>query len=601
MKQNRRTWLLTIPLLLVLTFWLLHTIWITQMYSDESLVYHFTRFDLAYAINYQAYQDVHPPLWFSLFWGWRQLVGDSEFIGRFLSLLFSLITLSVTYRIGRDWFGKARVGLFAMAILGASAYFMEYALEIRPYALVMLLATISMWVFARWLKRGTRRWAISYGVITAIMFYVHYFLVFLVAAQMIYFLFSRPSRRLIIQGVGAAVLAVLLWLPWFPLFLHQVGVLHRLAQEAGNSYGLGVGTPATTQATNLTTIIKLIDLATNGQPLVFGLVLLIGMVFLWRKTYYRLVLLWALGVPAISLALNTVAAVYTDRYISYLLIGLALALGAAVAIIERAVLRNLALVGFVAVNLWAMPAWFPVRIPYRDVYHEVSSLAQTGDVVLNTPADRSDQFLEWQQTHYLSATLQPGITTELDQAQGARRVWFMTSDWFNPSVQAQFHQLEPTHPVQEVIGQCPERGWCYLAQLMEAPPLSAPQRFGDSLDFWGVDVDSVTPQTVKTRLWWRVQQTPTLDYSISLRLSDDAGTLVAQKDGPINHYGAQIFQTSQLEPNKIYVDWRTLDLPPGLAHGTYHLGLVVYQSWDNTRLLLPDGSDSLALESLTVN
>ncbi len=54
-------------------------------------------------------------------------------------------------------------------------------------------------------------------------------------------------------------------------------------------------------------------------------------------------------------------------------------------------------------------------------------------------------------------------------------------------------------------------------------------------------------------------------------------------------------QTSQLEPGKIYIDWRTLDLPPNLAPGAYRLDLVVYQSWDNTRLTLPDGSDSLTL------
>ena len=78
------------------------------------------------------------------------------------------------------------------------------------------------------------------------------------------------------------------------------------------------------------------------------------------------------------------------------------------------------------------------------------------------------------------------------------------------------------------------------------------------------------------------------------------GALVAQSDGPINHYGVQIVQTSQLQPGKIYIDWRTLTLPPDLPSGTYTLELVVYQSWDNTRLTLADGSDALKLEALTI-
>ena len=79
-----------------------------------------------------------------------------------------------------------------------------------------------------------------------------------------------------------------------------------------------------------------------------------------------------------------------------------------------------------------------------------------------------------------------------------------------------------------------------IAQLMEAPPLTSAQRFGANMDFWGVDVDSVTPTEIKTRLWWRVEQAPDKDYSISLRLLNADGALVAQSDGPINHYGAQI-------------------------------------------------------------
>ncbi len=482
---SRRAWLLTLPALLLLMFLLLRVAWGTSMHPDETLVYQFTRYDLPYTVRYLGEQDVHPPLWFSFFWVWRHLAGDSEFAGRMQALLFSLITLAMTYRIGRDWFGKARYGLFSLAILGVSAYFLDYALEIRPYALVMLLAAVSMGLFARWIKRGTWRLAVAYGVVTAIMFYVHYFLAFLVVVQILYFLLSRPSRRLLTQGIGAAALAFVLWLPWLPSFLNQVGVLRGLAQQAGQSYGLNMGTPATTQATNLDTAFKLAQLATNGQVLLYGLALVIGIALFWRKPRYRLALLWALGVPAVALAANMLLAVYSQRYVSYLAVGLALTLGAALAALP---LRDLALTAFAAVSLWQAPAWLPVRVPFRDLYAQVSAQGQAGDAVLYAPASSYEQFMQWEQQQYLAPQVAAGATTDLDQAQAARRVWFMTGDWFDPAVQAQFHALEPTHPVQQVIGQCPERGWCYLAQLMEAPPLTEPQRFGVNMDFWGADI-----------------------------------------------------------------------------------------------------------------
>ena len=82
---------------------------------------------------------------------------------------------------------------------------------------------------------------------------------------------------------------------------------------------------------------------------------------------------------------------------------------------------------------------------------------------------------------------------------------------------------------------------------------------------------------------------------------DAAGGIVTQKDGPIIHYGVDTVQTSQLEPGKIYIDFRSLDFVAGLAPGTYRLELVVYQSWDGQRLTLPDGSDVLLLDTLNID
>ncbi len=598
-RATRQVWLLTVPLLLLLvaTLLLMSVIWITQMHPDETLVYEFTRADLGYTVHFLGSSDVHPPLWFSLFWLWRHLVGDSEFAGRMLSLLFSLITLALTYRIGCDWFGKPRYGWFAVAILAVNAYFIDYALEIRPYALTMLLAALSMWVFARWLRRSTWHLAISYAVITAVMFYVHYFLAFLVLVQAMIFLLRRPSRRQLVQGVAAAALAFVLWLPWLPSFLNQVSVLRGLAQEAGEVYGLGVGTPATTKPTDLGSLQTLIDTATNGLPLLYGLLLLAGAATLWRSQRYRLALAWALGVPAVALALNTIAAVYTPRYVVYLVVGLALALAAAFAGVRRGLIRNAALIAFVIVNLIALPGSLPERVPYRDIFGALP--AHPGDVVYF--ADTVEQFLSWQADAYLSPTFTRVENHNLDAAAKARRVWFLTANWFDDDVRAQFEALEPTHPVQQVIGQCPPKGWCYYAQLLEAPPLATPERFGADMDFWGADIDAVTLDQITTRLWWRVTQAPPLDYSISLRLVDAAGGIVTQQDGPIIHYGVDTVQTSQLEPGKIYVDFRTVEFSPNIAPGKYRLELVVYQAWDGQRLALPDGSELLLLYRLGVD
>ncbi|MEO8394938.1 MAG: hypothetical protein ABI700_18220, partial [Chloroflexota bacterium] len=476
--------------------------------------------------------------------------------------------------------------------------FFNYALDIRPYPMVMLCAAISMWAFSRWIEWRTTRSALVYGLTIALLLYLHYLMIFLAVVQGIFWLTQKPRLRDFGQAALAGIVGVGVWLPWLPTFIHQIVGLHNLETQSGTARG-AAGIGVSTLATTPDSILALLNSITNGQLGLYGLILLIGLALLWRKRFYWLALGWSVGFPIVTLAANLVAAVYAPRFVSNLTLGLALALAAALVKLPR----RLGVIGatlLIGANLLTFSTTIPVRVPYRDLYHQLSAQAQPGDVLFNSPMQQFDTYVKWQQAHYLAADLQPESTTDFDQAQAARRVWFMTPDWFDAQVQARFKQLELTHPVQQVLGQCPAHGWCYIAQLMEAPPLTSAQRFGANMDFWGADVDSVTAAEVKTRLWWRVEQAPERDYSISLRLTDASGALVAQSDGPINHYGAQIVQTSQFVPGKIYIDWRTLTPPANLQSGTYTLELVVYQSWDNARLTLPDGSDSLMLEALTI-
>jgi hypothetical protein len=208
--------------------------------------------------------------------------------------------------------------------------------------------------------------------------------------------------------------------------------------------------------------------------------------------------------------------------------------------------------------------------------------------------DPDENLLRWHIRAYLPAELQ---VVDASPEEWPQRVWMITGDWFNAQVQADFKALEATHPVQRVVGDC-TRQWCFIVQLMEAPPLDAPESFSsaeDSVPFRGLSVDRITADEIAARLWWQApdgSEPPLRDYSIGLQLLDSNGRLVAQADGPIRHYGEETVQTSQLQPGRIYMDVRPLDLPPDLPPGDYTLAVVVYQSWDGARLTLPDGHDA---------
>ncbi len=567
----------------------------TYMHEDEELSYRTTTGQtLAHVVQYEATRDVHPPLWYAVFWAWQSLAGDGEFVGRLHAVLLSMVTLALGYRMGCTWYGAPRFGLFTMAALGVNAFFFIYSLDIRPYALTMLTTAFSMWTYQRWLTRPTRRRALLYGMTAALMLYVHYYTVFLLFIQVFAFLLQRPSRNLVSQGLGAGFIALMLWLPWMPVFVGQVLTIRSLtASVGGQGFALGAPTEATPQA-----IGRLLQVATNGLPWLYAAILLIGLFYLRRSRAFTLALAWALLVPAVILAVNLFTAVYTQRYIAFISVGLALALGASLASLPPRT-RWLALAGLVGLSLWGLPAQRPVRVPYRDLLRDLNMRFLPGDVLLPVRAHEDNPVVSWQFRRYSLPEVLSSVVPDVEGALTSRRIWFTTADLFAPDVGNTFKGIERTHPQQDVIGRC-DAAWCYLFILMEAPPLTQPVAFDDNMAFWGVDVDGVTRTAIRARLWWRVDKTPSQDYSIGLYLLDAGGALAAQADGPINNFGTETVSTTQLQPGAIYVDYRVLDLPPDLAPGDYRLALAIYRWTDGARLKLADDSDLLALNTITI-
>lgn len=470
-----QAWMLAFLLVAGFGALLIFAIRLMHMHPDEQLAYFFTRRDLPFLWWYLRTQDTHPPLWFSSFWVMRHLFGDSEFVARFYSALLSMLTLSLVYQLGRRWFGAPRDGWFIVMVLGVNAFFVYHALEMRPYALIMLLATVSMWALQRWLARRTWRRAFTYAVTVAAMLYVHYFLGVLIMVQAACYIITSvrayPAvslRQWVGQGMGVMASTFILWLPWLPAAFNQVANLRRAELIGGNERGV-IGAGTTTVPTSLEAVLELAQMATNGLLWLYFPILILGMVLLWRRTNYRLALAWAVGAPALSFMLNTVAAIYTPRYVLYMVVGVAVVIGAALAAIPLRRIGWLLLLGLMGVSLWVLPGQFPNRTPYRDLYRKVNAAVQPGDVIFFDHADTESRFTVWQIREYLNRSL---WRTRLDRVEDTLeypRVWFVTEDWFDPEVQANFRAIESTHPLQLVIGDCTS-DWCYLIQLLETAP-----------------------------------------------------------------------------------------------------------------------------------
>jgi uncharacterized membrane protein len=102
--------------------------------------------------------ETNPPLYYVLLRWWIGLFGNSARAIRFLSAIFSALTVPVVYRLGRTMFGR-QAGVLAVLLSTISYWGLFYAQEARGYALLYLafaLALLCMHGIVAELKLGVR-------------------------------------------------------------------------------------------------------------------------------------------------------------------------------------------------------------------------------------------------------------------------------------------------------------------------------------------------------------------------------------------------------------------------------------------------------------
>ncbi len=577
-----------------------------NMRPDEVHSFEATGHSLIGAVNTAA-ADVHAPAYFVAFHLWQQAVGDSEIASRVFSLLLGMLALAVTFRLGREWLDGWLAGVAALLALGLSTYFVRYSLEIRPYPLLILAGAGSMLLYGRWLARRTWRSAIWYGLSVALVMYTHYLGAFLILLQAGHWLATR--RRDLPQAALAWGGALVLWLPWFPVFVRQ---LQHEGTFVTDSLLPGVGKAGSTLPTTPASVGAFLSLLTNGLPLIIALLLTAG---LWwgirraapsRPRRVGLIALWALGIPALTFAINLGVPIYEPRYIAYIVPGMALLIAASLQVLpgraQRVTGGALLLLGLLTVGSAPVPG-----AAIREHTRALEAAFQPGDIVL-TRGLPDTGIARYHFTHYAPTAaaalyaedggtagtyLQPWEGTDADLP---RCVWFGTSNWNDQAVQARFAALEADRPQLMTAG-APDG---FLFQRLCLPPEEPPRVFGgeepgaDALRFLGADRIRLTEDALEVALWWEVDAPPAADLTFGVYLLDGGGALAAQQDGPlIDYWSGDEVPLTALEPGRYYIDRRVIPLPPGLPPGEYTLALAVYHLADSVRLPVADAPDDL--------
>ncbi len=217
---------LSIIVLILLVGWFLriYNLDANSMWGDELKSFgraSLTDWKMAHAAFISAN---HAPLYeWIILHNWLE-IGTTEFITRFPGALLSVLTISVTYSLGKLAFGGL-AGLWAAFLLAISPLHVRHAREIRPYALMALLATLMVYCLLRAVSSQRRRYWIAYSILGAAALYTHYFSIFTLAALGLYVAWLAATRRdfaLLRRWTMATVATGVMFIPWLTTFRKQL-------------------------------------------------------------------------------------------------------------------------------------------------------------------------------------------------------------------------------------------------------------------------------------------------------------------------------------------------------------------------------------------
>ncbi len=158
------------------------------------------------------------PLYYVLLRAWITATGTSEYAMRFLSLVFGILSIPLTFLVGHRLFDP-KVGAVSALLVSTSPYLTWYSQEVKMYTLVLTLSLLSIYSLRRALEGGGRGWWGIQILTTSLAFYSHILAALLVPLQILFSLVWWPRARE--RWRGALVSLACLTLPYLPLAVWQ--------------------------------------------------------------------------------------------------------------------------------------------------------------------------------------------------------------------------------------------------------------------------------------------------------------------------------------------------------------------------------------------
>lgn len=415
-RTTRTTWLVLGLILIVATTVRVYAIGEQSFWLDEAHTAEYARMDVDDLWSFEnLYDRANPPGYVLLVKIWWQISKSDEWI-RMLSVLAGVATVAVVFAAGKKVAGTS-AGLWAAAFLAIAGFHVRYSQEARAYALVTLCAALAMWaalqmvsepeaeraaiVNPRWRPLRSRgpsgRRAITwtdvatvvYGLATGLALHLHNTGIGVILAANLgvglWWLGSRPRPvGFLPRWAWAHVVTVLIFAPWIPGFIAQLGVIQDR---------FWVTAPTATSV--IQDLAMVYDAFANflWQPLgslaAHGLVLAAVATTLWfgagrlERGHRVVVIAFVVTQPVFELVFSVKRPVFLSRTLVWMLIGTAVCFGVMMTQRSSSWVRAVA-IGLFVVELASTVGyhgWY-VKTEWDQAAEMVATQAGADDVIL---------------------------------------------------------------------------------------------------------------------------------------------------------------------------------------------------------------------------
>ncbi len=572
--------------------------------------------------------DIHPPLYFYTLHAWTRVAGTSPFATRFLSVWFGMLTVALTFQLGRrltsglGWVA----GMLALALAAFAAYGLAEAQETRMYTMTWALLAAGMLALWRALDApgSWKRWLL-FAALAAAALLTHYSAVFILtawAAWLLVWALKGPHRgRRLARLAGTGAVVILLFAPVTPIALRQIpgyknpnltlptlgGYLSQLyraftlgefAPEDVWRVGAWVWGALILGGAALSVISFQFSVFSGGKEKV-------SRHWTWDMGRWTLLATWLFGGLAIFYGVLIARSAFNPRYISFILPAL-WALGGWALLGWRKLARPLpwlALAAILALTIPSLRADFFDPAHFREdmtgVVTYLKARATPDDIIL---VDQRYPFgFYWQRwnndfdgfpppepanqapAQYLFVDIDH-IDERLTELAGrAQRVFYVT--WYESDMDPRGAVPALLDAYGQRIDEQAFRGYTVRVWRMHPPTrfqlprdwksLNIPWEPGATLvagDWFGRAQPIAQGRPILVALRWRVERPTDRSYKVSVRLKDASGATLAQDDRVLlsNRHLRTFAWDAGEEALNVYL------LPAPLQPGDYALTVVLY-------------------------